>query len=301
MIRLQIVGVSVRIHALLPILLALSFQMGVGREALALLPALLLHETAHVAAARLCGMRVISLELTPLGAAARLGNPWNAGTLQVVLTALAGPAVNALALCAIASAAYAGWIGADLARMLIAPNVLLLAVNLIPALPMDGGRALCALLSGRIGVQRAVRFGVRAGCAVAALILAAAVYSGLTRGVWNIAMLASAAYIAACALRETDAAASASAEALVGRRDQLRRGALPVRMLAVPEDLPLSRAVGLVRPGRLHVFALYDDQMRPSGLLQERDLLASFPADAAAPLSDLIRKAAADRSTPPLC
>lgn len=290
MIRLRIGDIPVRIHPLMPLLIALAWHMGAGPEALAYLPALLGHEAAHAVAARLCGLQIEEMELTPLGAAARLRSPWNAGAGRIAIAAMAGPAANFAMLCAVSTAAYAGWIAPDAAWRLIRANILLMLVNLVPALPLDGGRALCALLTGRLGVMRAVRIGIWGGVGFAALLAGAAIWTGLRRGVWNIAVFAAAVYIAACALREKEAAAQAGAESLICRRDELRRrGTLPVRLLAVSAEMPVSQALRLIRPGSVHVFRLYDDAMQPAGEISEGDLLRAFPALAAQPLSGLLR------------
>lgn len=286
---LRVFGVPVRVHALLPLLGLLAAQMDLSREALAMLPALFGHEAAHVLCAAACGMQIRELELTPLGAAARMDNPWNASAPRIFLTAMAGPAANAGMICLWACAAYAGWIGPEGARRLIGANVLLLFANLLPALPLDGGRALCAALAPRIGVGKAVRVGVRLGYALALVLAGGAVWLGCARRVWNISLFAAAAYLAACASREILSAAGVSAEGLAFRREELlRRGSLPVREIALREDMPLARALSQIRPGAVHVLRLYDDAMRPAGVLQEADLLSAFPAAADQPLSQLL-------------
>lgn len=297
MIRFMIGRVQVRIHPLLPLMAALAWQMGVGPEAPACVPALLGHETAHAAAARLAGMEISEMELTPFGAALKMHSPWNAGAGRIALIAMAGPAANAGMMCAIGAAAYAGWVRPETAWLLIRANLLLMTVNLVPALPLDGGRTLCALLTGKMGVLRAVRMGVYAGYALSALLLCAVIWIGFSQGVWNIALIGAAAYVCACASREIQAAAQAGAESLLYRRDELRaKGVLPVRMLAVPDKMPVSQALLLMRPGKMQVLRLYDDEMHPVGEVHEHDLLSAFPALAALPLREVAAKTDAHKN-----
>lgn len=290
--RFVIGGVPVRMHVLLPLLWALAVRMGLGQEALALLAALLGHEAAHVLAAKAAGMRVKELELTPMGAAARLDNPWNAGAARMVGVSLAGPAANLLLLGLWAAVSYAGWINPRTAWRMIRANWMLMTVNLVPALPLDGGRALCALLADKMGAGRAARLGIRAGCAFAACLALAALWLGATRGVWNLSLFSAAAYLCACALHERDAAAGASAEGLVFRREELqKKGALPVRELAVCQELPLAQAMRLVRPGCVQIFRLYDAAMCPVGVLEESALLEAFPTRAEKTLAEIAKDA----------
>jgi len=300
MIRLQVGRVPLKVHALLPLMLLLAARMGLGTEALAMLPALFVHEAGHLAAARLCDVAVSEMELAPFGAAIRLESPWNARAAQILCVALAGPAANLLAILVCSALAWNGLLAAQTARVWIGQNMLLMLVNLLPALPLDGGRALCAVLSERMGVQRAVRLGVHAGCALAALLVCATVYGGIVGGVWNIGCMGAAAYLIACGAREIPAAAAASAEMLLWREEELKKkGGLPVRIIGVPAQTTVSGAMGMLRPGRIALFLLYDEGMRLAGVVSEGELIAHFPALAERPLMsiapDLMRESSLAR------
>ncbi len=287
--KCTIAGVNVRVHALLPLLMLLSAQMGQAGQVLSLMAALLAHEAAHVLSAKWAGICVAELELTPLGAAARLDGIWSEGALRAAAVALAGPLINFLLIGLTGALFYAGFYVP--AWSFLRANFLLMAVNLLPALPLDGGRVLCALLSGRLGVRRAVLFGTIAGYLLSAVLFLAALWRGIAEGIWNIALIAAAVYIAACACREGEFAASVSAEGLVHRREQLsRRGSLPVRLLAVPEDTAAQQAMRLLRPGVVHLFLLHDGAMRISGMVEEKRLLQAFSGLAGMSLKDLLQK-----------
>lgn len=288
--RLQIGGVPIRVHPLLPLLLVLAAHTGALPQALALLSALIPHELAHLAAARAMGVNVAEMELTPFGAAARLTQTGRVSEARIAICSMAGPCANLLFALIWASLAYAGWLPVGAAKNLLRPNILLMAINLLPALPLDGGRALCALIGARIGRQKAVRAFTRLGCALSVLVAAWTIYIGATKGVWNIALLGCAVYLAACAAREEEAARTLSAEALIYRRDELkRRGHLPVRRVALPESATVADAIRLIRPGKVHAFTLYDDDMRPLGEIWEGALLTAASGKSGAPLHEFIR------------
>lgn len=111
----------------------------------------LLHELGHAAVARKLGVRVTGIELGFFGGAARMEMPRDPSReLQI---AAAGPAVSlmlggaALGLAALTHLPLLGLIGWI--------NLIIAGFNLIPALPMDGGRILRALLARRMGYVRA--------------------------------------------------------------------------------------------------------------------------------------------------
>jgi Zn-dependent protease len=118
----------------------------------------LLHELGHAVVARRHGVRVSGIELGFFGGAAKMdGMPRDPSTeLQI---AAAGPAVSLMlggaglglaALTHVPLLALIGWI-----------NLVIAGFNLIPALPMDGGRILRALLTMRMGYRRATDAAVK--------------------------------------------------------------------------------------------------------------------------------------------
>jgi len=117
----------------------------------------LLHEFGHAATAAKFGVRTIEIVMFPIGGLSRMASallPW-----QEIVVALAGPVVNAALAGGIfaymaASHQTANIAIADLIQpnnksvlaLLMYGNILLSAVNLLPAYPMDGGRVMRAAL-----------------------------------------------------------------------------------------------------------------------------------------------------------
>ena len=126
----------------------------------ALLAAALAHELGHVCALAASGMRIRGVSLAATGPVIRCDVPRTGFSAAAV--SLAGPAFGALA-----------WLALRRCFPLVAEmSAVLTAVNLLPVLPLDGGRALAAvpgsgrvLAAVRIAVLAALSaFGVR--CAV---------------------------------------------------------------------------------------------------------------------------------------
>lgn len=181
---LTIAGTQIRVHITFLLLvgwLAFSASETGGMPAaarvtlflLAVFLCILLHEFGHILMARRFGIRTPEVLLSPIGGLARLERmPDDPG--QELLVALAGPAVTAV-LVAIFWAILeltGGSVEPVLLRESVLPgllpglmwvNIYLLAFNLIPAFPMDGGRVLRALLARRKGMLAGTRIAVRIG------------------------------------------------------------------------------------------------------------------------------------------
>lgn len=146
---------------------------------------LLAHEFGHVVAAKRFGIATHEVTLLPIGAVSRLTRNPDSPEHDLLITA-AGPAVSLLLAAAFLVAAVLVddadvW---DLTRVassslwakLFWTNVIIAAVNLVPAVPMDGGKLIKAGLTLSIGAARATRIAVVTSYATAAIFLAVAWY-----------------------------------------------------------------------------------------------------------------------------
>jgi Zn-dependent protease len=124
----------------------------------------LLHELGHAVVARKLGVHVSGIELGFLGGAAKMQNlPRNAN--QELMIAAAGPAVS-LVLAGL-GIGLGGVLHLPLVALVGWINLVIAGFNLIPALPMDGGRILRAALSKKMDFVRATDVSVTIARAVA--------------------------------------------------------------------------------------------------------------------------------------
>jgi Zn-dependent protease len=184
-------GIPVYLHGTFLLLIAFVLLGGVasGEGAgaaigslvfvLAIFATVVLHELGHAFAARRYGIRTRDITLLPIGGLARLERLPDVPR-QELWVALAGPAVNLLI-------ALVGWVALvmfalgrpdlDLRAATVSPwgrfvgvNVWLALFNLIPAFPMDGGRALRAMLAERLEYVRATEIAANLGQGLAFLL-----------------------------------------------------------------------------------------------------------------------------------
>jgi Zn-dependent protease/CBS domain-containing protein len=153
-----------------------------------------LHELGHSIVAKLFGIPVREIILFPLGGVSNITkNPDK--PLHDLLISIAGPLVNVL--IALILAVVLGRVGVvslldgqgmvqelqapslqGMLLWLLAANVTLVIFNLIPAFPLDGGRAFRAILAMFLGYRRATRIASLVGELLAIVIGAYALISG---------------------------------------------------------------------------------------------------------------------------
>ena len=163
-------------------------------EGVGLLPwgltACAVHELGHIAAAAALGGRIEGLSLTVVGAELRIGYEVPLTYGRDSLVALAGPAANLL------------WGGLALALHWELAAALALAdgaFNLLPIMPLDGGRVVYGLLAGRLDIDWAERLMTAlSGCLVGLLIGVGAVAAVQFA---NVTLLLTALWLLAGVLR----------------------------------------------------------------------------------------------------
>jgi Zn-dependent protease len=186
----RVAGIDLSIHWTFGLLLGwvlLSSAAGVGLahglvEVLfvaTIFGCVVLHELGHAMAARAYGIPTHGITLLPIGGVAQLDriprDPW-----QEWVIALAGPAVNVMIvgllfpLTAVLHGADSDLTSLTVAGNLLARlmwvNVILVAFNLLPAFPMDGGRIFRSWLALRTSYVTATRWAKRLGQVMAVLL-----------------------------------------------------------------------------------------------------------------------------------
>jgi Zn-dependent protease len=218
---------------------------------------ILLHELGHAAAARREGIEVTDIELFMFGgftrmsrAAATPGQEFRiaaAGPLVTLLIALIGAGAG-IAVMGFDSfregATLSGTAPSDVFELwlsfLVSMNVLLLAFNLVPAYPLDGGRIAQAIAWKVTGDRtRATRMAAVLGMVFAAVLIGWGVYqlgtsSSTFSGLWYIAL----GWLLGSAARGATAQ-TAFTERLAGVTVADVMDSEPV---TIPADLPAGRA-----------------------------------------------------------
>ncbi len=179
-------GIDVFLHPTWFILPFLAVVMQPGADpffTLALLVAVftcvVFHEFGHALMARYFGIGTKDITLWPIGGVARLERmsekPW-----EQFWIAVAGPAVNVaiagILICGLLpvfvmdSALITSTSTGMFFVYLTLVNLLLVAFNMLPAFPMDGGRVLCAVLGMFMGELWATRVASTVGVVMAILL-----------------------------------------------------------------------------------------------------------------------------------
>ena len=242
---------------------------------LSLFAIVVLHELGHALTARRFGIPTRDITLLPIGGVARLERMPD-DPKQELLVALAGPAVNVVlaavffvllqlgtGVAPMSDLTRADGAGSFLSRMLWV-NVTLVAFNMLPAFPMDGGRVLRALLAMRMDYVRATRVAATVGQAMAVVFG----FIGLITTNPFLVFIALFVWMGAAGEAAT-VALRASVDSVPVQR------AMITDFHSLAPDDPLSRAVEHVLTGFQEDFPVVEVG-RVAGVLTRADLLKAL-------------------------
>lgn len=142
----------------------------------ALLPAALLHELAHYAVLRLCGVRTARFTLTGLGASLYVPELHRLSYGAELLSAAAGPLMNLLLWVLLSLT------GREELTLFAGAQMVLGVLNLLPVRPMDGGRILWLATAYLTEPYTADRVAAAVGLAASSALLALCLWLVLTTG-----------------------------------------------------------------------------------------------------------------------
>ena len=247
-------------------------------SALLLFGGILLHELGHAVVARRRGVAVEEIDLWLLGGVARLrGEPRR--PQDELRFALAGPAVTFVLALAFGAARVAADGGPDWLRAALDYQVqvsaMILAFNLLPAFPLDGGRVLRSLLWWRSGDRaRATGAAASVGRLFGLLMVGSGALgfaAGVAGGLW---LLLIGGFIIVAAGAEAQASALQALFAGVRVAELMSRPAV-----TIPGDLSVADAVvGRVLPALYTSYPVEDAAGCAIGIVR-LEALRAIPAD----------------------
>lgn len=251
--------------------------LAAGSFAVLLLVSVLLHEVGHCVVARLFGLPVRSITVTFLAGLTEIVEPPQTPAREFAV-AVAGPVVSLL-LAGVGVAGVQvlpdGSMAGTVFVLVAVSNGLVAVFNLLPGLPLDGGRVLRAALWRATGdAHRATIYSAQAGRAVGVVVVPLALLVGLPALGGRVTVVG-AAFAGLLALFIYAGATAALRAARSGRRlTGVSVAGLARRALPVPADLPLAEALRRAHQASLHALIVVDAAGRPQAVVSEASVLA---------------------------
>lgn len=169
-------GIRFRVHPLFSLFLLLSVLSGYWIEVLTLFGIVLVHELGHVAAIKWYGWRLTEVKLLPFGGVAEVEELGTVPAREELVVAIAGPVQHIWMILLGLGMKTSGLYHSTWWDYFVEANMLIGLFNLLPILPLDGGKVMQVFLSYFIPYYRAIWYGAFVSIGFSVLVIAIAVW-----------------------------------------------------------------------------------------------------------------------------
>ncbi len=271
---IKLFGGKLKINPLMIPAVIILIAVGMGDVVLCTIPALILHEWAHIIAAAALGMTITEMELFPFGCAAKM-QCFALSRAKEIIVAAAGPAVNLITACAVfAIDRYTESFA--LAGKLTAANIAIATVNLLPALPLDGGRIARACFASFMGYRRATKLMSVAGIFFAAIIAGIGIYTALQSS-FNPSFFVMGFFLCLSSIKEMRSAPYILIRDLSDKRQRMgSRRTININRFAAMQSEKLCDIMREFETGKYNIVTVLDKDMGILGELDEKQILGGM-------------------------
>ena len=170
MIKYRDVLTKISVHPLFWVIIVIGIFTARFKELLLLFCIVLIHELGHAFAAAHYNWRIKKIQLLPFGGVAELEEHGNKSLKEELVVVIAGP-IQHLWMMAVGYMLFeAGWLHSELYYFFMWNNIIILAFNLLPIWPLDGGKVLFNVLSYRFPYLQAHEKMMKLSCVFSVIL-----------------------------------------------------------------------------------------------------------------------------------
>jgi len=269
--RFKKVFSKIRINKYFIFFLCGSFVAGYLKEMLLLFLFVMIHELCHVVTALFFRLKIRSIEMFPFGGVAKIDGLEGLELFKEVMISIAGPAFNVVSAIVIFQIDKAG-VHIPYFRYMMDINIALAFFNLMPGLPLDGGRIARAVLSYFIGYKKSTKVLVISGKIISVLLvlygIAAYVYGEI-----NFSLLIIPIFIFIFASREKNDIMYTIIKDVINKKEYLKsKGIMDTVEISAYEDAYARDILKHFDLNKYHVVMVINSKMELRSVLTESQI-----------------------------
>ena len=230
-----------------------------------------LHETAHILTAKRCGVKTEAVEVMPFGITMRVSKECIANTTDEIKISVAGPLSNFL----IVYLVY-GFYGGAYKEYIIITSLAMGIFNLLPALPLDGGRIMRAILVKKAGHIRATTIALKITKITSAFVVLSGLYI-LFRSGFNFSFLLIGGFLIANLTEERkNANMIIMKDILFSRKKLSEKGTARAEILAADLNESAKKMLGKLSYDKYYLVNVVDSRMEVIKTLTETEVIENM-------------------------
>lgn len=264
---------KIRISSMLVLLLMLFSLCGYFQYAIISFIIVIIHEISHSLVAILLGYKIEEIAIFPLGGVVKLNKLMGVNPQHEILIASVGPLSNIV----MALIAYAMFLNFRLTNELmvyfIYANIIITITNLLPILPLDGGRIVRCYLGYLIGMKNSTRILITVSKFITSLLFIMGLYF-MQYNILNLFISFTAVYLFKSIQKEKEMAGFVFIREITAKKQfLLNKGVIKTKQLVALCDTNINNVINKFRPQRYHFITVIDNNYNILGSLTESEII----------------------------
>lgn len=273
---IKVHGITFSVHILFFPIIVLLYFLGYSKVMLILLIIILIHELSHGFIAMLFGIKIKEIEILPFGGVVKLDKSLNFTNREEIFISAAGPISNmVLSATVFFFQKYSRWENSDI-DFVILSSLVIGIFNIIPVLPLDGGRIFRGFLSYLLGYKNATKI-IAIFSKLFAFFLIGINILILSLGSYNITFILVGVFIYSKSHKEEKMSSYVTMRDFATKKESLnKQGSMESQHMTVLPQTTLGEISKQFTSKKFHIIYVLDEHYALKGILTEDEILSGI-------------------------
>ncbi|MFC0469412.1 M50 family metallopeptidase [Halalkalibacter kiskunsagensis] len=260
---------KIKVNPLFWFVVGIGVLTGYFREVLMIFLIVFIHEMGHALAAHYYKWRIHKIELLPFGGVAEVEDAGNRPFHEELIVIIAGPLQHIwMILLSYCFVHFSFWTATD-HRLFVWHNLMILLFNLIPILPLDGGRLVQLWCTYRFPYVQALRYSRWASISVLLILISISViWFPYHLNLWVIL-----SFLGLMNYLEWKQRHYRFMRFLMARRSFNDKQHVKQSSLSIRDSMPLKEAMKQIKRGHYHFYKVFQLKTGTAQTIEEKELL----------------------------
>lgn len=271
----KIFNIQIRISYFILFILIFSMFFNYFSQILVLISVVLIHELAHCCAGKYFNIQISEIKLFAFGGVAKSNRDIETNPREEIMIALAGPLSNFLLLALILPIVHLLNIKIEgMVQLFLITNLSIGLFNLLPILPLDGGRILRGVIGYYIGVKKATTIVIKLGYFLCALLFTIGIYLTIVYNVEYIFLSMVSIYIITSNKKEKEKIEYIFIKNLVLKKKSLfSEGTMEAKYMIAMDFIEVKKIFDEFTLEKYHIITVINSRGKVIGSLSESEII----------------------------